>query len=41
MDALLTVCARQSARNAAQKPEESVSGKYFDPLELVKRLPKS
>lgn len=28
-------------RTASQKPEESVSGKYFDPLGLVKLLPKS
>lgn len=33
--------ARHSARIASQKPEESVSGKYFDPLRLVKLLPKS
>lgn len=41
MDAPLSVRARQSARIASQKPEESVSGKYFDPLRLVKLLPKS
>ena len=41
MDAPLSVRARQSARLASQKPEESVSGKYFNPLELVKLLPKS
>lgn len=41
MDAPLPVRARQSARIASQKPEESVSGKYFDPLGLVKLLPKS
>lgn len=41
MDAPLPVRARQSARIASQKPGESVSGKYFDPLGLVKLLPKS
>lgn len=41
MDAPLTVLERQNARNGSQKPGESVSGKYFDPLELVKLLLKS
>lgn len=35
VDAPIPVRARQSARIASQKPEESVSGKYFDPLGLV------
>lgn len=41
MDAPLSVRARQSARIASQKPVESVSGMYSDPLVLVKLLPKS
>lgn len=36
MDAPLSV----RARTASQNPEESVSGKYFDPLGLVKLHPK-
>lgn len=41
MDAPLSVGERQNARIASQKPEESASGLYFDPLVLVKRLPNS
>lgn len=41
MDAPLSVLARQSARIASQKPVESVSGMYSDPLGPVKVLPKS